>query len=162
MNSLEQGRSGSGDKLLWLIVLFKLLHVLMLLAVGLGALHLLNRDMSEFADQLVDLFRVDPDNRHIHGLLEKLQLVNAKQLKELSIGSFVYAAITLTEGAGLAFRKRWAEYFTIVITGSFLPLEIYEIIRHTTAMKFLLLAVNLAILGYLIARVRRPREANQK
>ena len=88
--------------------------------------------------------------------------MNAKQLKELSIGSFVYAAITLTEGAGLAFRKRWAEYFTIVITGSFLPLEIYEIIRHTTAMKFLLLAVNLAILGYLIARVRRPREANQK
>ena len=158
MNSTRGEQAHSNDKWLWLIVLFKFFHVAMLLAVGLGALHLINRDLSDFAYSLVNRFRVDPDNRYISSLLGKLQLVNAKQLKELSIGSFVYAAITLTEGTGLALRKRWAEYFTIAVTASFLPLEIYEIARRTTAMKFVLLAVNLAILGYLIARVRRKSE----
>lgn len=155
MDSAENPRRPSQDKLLWLIVLFKFFHVAMLLAVGLGALHLLNHDMSDFADHLVNLFRVDPDNRYISGLLEKLQFVSEKQLKELSIGSFIYAAVTLTEGTGLALRKRWAEYFTIAVTASFLPLEIYEIARHATAMKFVLLAINLAIVGYLVVRLRK-------
>jgi uncharacterized membrane protein (DUF2068 family) len=127
----------------------------MLIAVALGARHLLNRDVGDFAEHLVDTFRVDPDNRYIHLLLEKLQFVSAKQLKELSLGSFFYAAIVLTEGTGLALRKRWAEYFTVIVTASFLPLEIYELSHRVTAVKIVVLAINLAILGYLIARLRK-------
>jgi len=153
MNTANTQRA-SKDRLLSLIVLFKFFKGAMLIAVALGARHLMNRDVGDFAEHLVDSFRVDPDNRYIHALLEKLQFLSAKQLKELSIGSFFYATIVLTEGTGLALRKRWAEYFTIIVTASFLPLEIYELARRVTPIKIVVLAINLAILAYLIARVR--------
>jgi uncharacterized membrane protein (DUF2068 family) len=143
------------DKLLKLIVAFKFFKGALLIAMALGARHLMNRDVGDFAEHLVNSFRVDPDNRYIHVALEKLELVSAKQLKALSIGSFFYAAIVLTEGTGLALRKRWAEYFTIIVTGSFLPLEVYELAHRVTAIKIAVMAINLAILGYLIARVRK-------
>jgi uncharacterized membrane protein (DUF2068 family) len=147
------------DRLLTLIVLFKYFKGVLLIAVALGAHHLVNRDVGEFAERLVDSFRVDPDNRYIHVLLEKAQVLNAKELKELSIGSFFYAAIVTTEGTGLALRKRWAEYFTIIVTASFLPLEVYELMHRVTPVKVMVMAINLAILGYLIGRVVKARKA---
>jgi uncharacterized membrane protein (DUF2068 family) len=115
--------------------------------------------VSDFAEHLVDSFRVDPNNRYIEALLVKLQFLSAKQLKALSIGSFFYAAIVLIEGTGLALRKHWAEYFTIIVTASFLPLEIYELARRVSGIKIGVMAINLAILGYLIARVfKKPEE----
>jgi uncharacterized membrane protein (DUF2068 family) len=149
----------SKDRLLTLIVVFKFFKGVMLIGVALGAHHLMNRDLSDFADHLVDAFRVDPNNRYIEALLVKLQFLSAKQLKELSIGSLFYAAIVLTEGTGLALRKHWAEYFTIIVTASFLPLEIYELARRVSGIKIGVMAINLAILGYLIARVfKKPEE----
>lgn len=143
------------DRLLTLIVVFKYFKGVMLIAVALGAHHLMGRDMSAFCEHLVDTFRVDPDNRYIHLLLEKMQILSAKRLHELSLGSFFYAAIVLTEGTGLALRKRWAEYFTIIITSSFLPLEIFEIAHRVTGVKIVVMILNLLILGYLVARVSR-------
>jgi uncharacterized membrane protein (DUF2068 family) len=137
-------------------VIFKFFKGALLIAVALGARHLMNHDVSEFADRLVDAFRVDPNNRHIEALLAKAQLLSAKQLKELSIGSFFYAAVVLTEGTGLALRKQWAEYFTILVTASFLPLEIIELAKRVTPIKIGVMVINLAILGYLIGRVFRP------
>jgi len=148
----------SRDTFLWLIVIFKYFKGILLIAVALGAHHLLNRDLSEFAEHLVDSFRVDPNNHYIHLLLEKMQLLTAKQLKELSIGSFIYAAIVLTEGTGLALKKRWAEYFTIIITASFLPLEVYELAHRVTPVKIAVMAINIAILAFLILRVRKKPE----
>ena len=143
------------DRLLSLIILFKFFSGALLIAVALGARHLMTRDVGDFAEHLVDSFRVDPDNRYIHALLEKAQLLSARQLKALSIGSFFYAAVVMTEGTGLALRKRWAEYFTIIVTASFLPLELVELAHRVTPVKIVVLLINLAILAYLVARLRR-------
>jgi uncharacterized membrane protein (DUF2068 family) len=83
--------------------------------------------------------------------------VSPKQLKELSAGTFIYAAVLLTEGLGLLLRKHWAEYFTVISTGIFIPLEIYELARHFTAAKVLVLLINVAIVVYLIGQLRRER-----
>jgi uncharacterized membrane protein (DUF2068 family) len=80
--------------------------------------------------------------------------VSPKQLKDASVGTFVYAGLLLTEGTGLSLRKRWAEYFTIITTAGLIPLEAYEIHRHVTAITVVLL-INVAIVIYLIVRVRR-------
>lgn len=144
-----------------LIAYFKFFKGAMLIAIALGARHLMNQDVGEFAYRLVDAFRVDPNNRYIEALLVKLQFLSAKQLQELSIGSFFYAAVVITEGTGLALRKHWAEYFTIIVTASFLPLEIIELARRVTPIKIAVMAINLAILWYLIARIfKRPKASS--
>jgi uncharacterized membrane protein (DUF2068 family) len=140
---------------LMLIAAFKLLKGAVLLALGIGALRLLHKDVAMVADRWINAFRVDPHNRYLHWLLAKLPMVDDRRLKELSIGTFIYSAIFLTEGTGLAFHKRWAEYFTIITTGSFLPLEMYEIIRHATIAKGVALAINLIVLVYLVRELRR-------
>ena len=140
-----------------LIGSFKLAKALALIAVGVGALRFLHKDLAQSATHWIDVLRVDPDNRFIHRILTRLFSVTPKQLKELSAGTFFYAALLGTEGVGLLMRKHWAEYFTIITTGALLPLEIYELAKHVTVTKLIVLAVNAAIVWYLIVRVRRRR-----
>jgi uncharacterized membrane protein (DUF2068 family) len=148
-------KSSSG---LLLIGVFKLLKGLLLVAVGFGALRFLHKDLGVSVNHLVQVLRIDPENRFIHSLLAKILAVNPKQLRELSVGTFVYAAILLTEGIGLLLRKHWAEYFTIISTGIFIPLEVYELAKHLTAVKLLVLVVNVAIVVYLIMHLIGHRE----
>ncbi len=140
-----------------LIGLFKLVKALALVAVGIGALRFLHKDLAKSVLHWIEVLRVDPDNRFIHRLLEKAFSVTPKQLKELSAGTFFYAALLGIEGVGLLMRKHWAEYFTIITTGALLPLEIYELAKHVTITKLIVLVVNAAIVLYLINRVRARR-----
>ncbi len=139
------------------IALFKLIKGVLLVIVGIGALKLLHRDVAETVSHWIDVLRVDPDNRLIHSLLTHVISVTPKQLAAASVGTFIYAALLLTEGTGLLLRKRWAEYFTIISTAGLVPLEVYEIHRHLTAAKIVVLLVNIAIVIYLIVRVQRTR-----
>jgi uncharacterized membrane protein (DUF2068 family) len=86
-----------------------------------------------------------------------LSILDDRRLKELSIGTFIYAGVFLVEGVGLALKKRWAEYFTIITTSSFLPIEIYEVARRVSGGKILALVINLAVVVYLIVELRRSR-----
>jgi uncharacterized membrane protein (DUF2068 family) len=145
-----------------LIGLFKLLKGLLLVAVGIGALKLLHKNVAEVVNHWVDILRVDPDNRLIHATASRLFSVTPKQLKALSVGTFFYAALLLTEGTGLLMRKHWAEYFTVVTTAGLIPLEIYELATHFSWAKIIVLLVNIAIVLYLIVRLRNSRAAPER
>ena len=137
-----------------LIGIFKLLKALLLIAVGIGAIHLLHKDVAGAVTHWITVLRVDPDSRYLHGFLTKTFRVTPKQLKELSVGTFFYAGLFATEGVGLLLRKRWAEYFTIVTTGGLIPIEIFELARHFTPAKLVVLLINVLIVWYLVTRVR--------
>ena len=146
------------NKWLLLIAVFKLCKGLLLLAVGIGALSLIHKDAAEHVRGWVGALQIDPDNRHVHRLIGKLGFVSDRQLEELSAGTFFYAGLMLTEGLGLWLHKRWAEYFTIFATGSFIPLELYELWEQFSAMKVAVLVINVAVVAYLIARrLARPK-----
>jgi uncharacterized membrane protein (DUF2068 family) len=147
-----------GSRGLLLIAAFKLIKGLALLALGIGALRLLHKDVAAEISQWIDVLRVDPHNHYIQLLLDKLGMVDDRKLKALSIGTFLYSALFLTEGLGLALRKRWAEYLTIISTASLLPLEVYEIVKRASAPKIVVLIANIAIVVYLVLEVRRTRE----
>jgi|SRR5271165_1068163 len=144
------------------IAVYKILEGLLLLAAAFGVLKLLHRDVEAIAYHWVNVIRIDPGNYFIHRLLARLSHVDDHRLKELSVGTFIYAAIALTEGVGLWLRKRWAEYFTVIITVSFIPLEIREIYVHSTPLKIVLLIVNVIVVGYLILELRRSSSHHQQ
>jgi uncharacterized membrane protein (DUF2068 family) len=152
--SKKQSANEPFSFVLFLIGLFKLFKAALLIVVGIGAIKFLHKDLSSTVLHWVQVLRVDPDNRYIHGALVRIFRVTPKQLKELSIGTFVYAALFLTEGAGLLLRKHWAEYFTIITTGAFIPLETYELARHFTVVKLVVTVINVLIVWYLVARIR--------
>ena len=142
-----------------LIAAFKLLKGFALLAIGIGALKLAHKDVAALVEHWINVFQVDPHNHFIDKLLEKLAVLDDRRLKELSAGTFLYAAIFFTEGIGLALRKRWAEYFTIITTASLLPIEIYELVKRASLGRGFALLINLAVVAYLVRELRRTRGA---
>lgn len=68
----------------------------------------------------------------------------------IAVGLVVYAALQFVEGTGLWLMKRWGEYFAVVATSIFLPLEVYELTERVTWLRVVLLLVNLAAVLWLI------------
>ena len=146
-------RHGGGALLV--IAVFKFVKGAVLLALAFGALTFLHKDVASEVQRWLDQLRIDPDNKFIGALLGKLQLVHTKELKEISALGAGYAALFLTEGTGLLFRKRWAEWLTIVATSSLMPIEVYELVEKFTAVRLFALLINAAVVLYLINLVRQ-------
>ena len=143
-----------GDRALLAIAVFKFIKGGALLGLACGAINFFHKDVAAEVEHWVNQLRIDPHNHYIATLLNKLELIHTKQLKELSTVGAGYAALFLTEGTGLLFRKRWAEWLTIIATSSFMPLEAYELIKEFTPLRLLVLLVNAAVVLFLIYRVR--------
>lgn len=140
--------------LLWIAVL-KFSKGLLLLVLAIGVLGLLHKDVQEWLGNWIDALRIDPDNRYVAALLARAGLVDDHKLKEVSGLTFLYSALFLTEGIGLWFEKRWAEWLTTIATGSFIPIEIYEVWKHCGTVKLIVLGINIAVVIYLIGILRR-------
>jgi uncharacterized membrane protein (DUF2068 family) len=147
----------SHSRLLRLIALFKLVKAALLIAVGVGALKMLHKDVAGAVEHWVELLRLDPNNHYIDTALEKASNLTPDKIKELGLGSMIYAGLFLTEGIGLWLEKRWAEWLTVIITSSLIPIELYEIYRNPTPVKIAVLLINVAIVAYLVYRIRHKR-----
>jgi uncharacterized membrane protein (DUF2068 family) len=76
------------------------------------------------------------------------------RLEALGVGAFLYAGLFAVEGIGLWRERRWAEYLTVIATASFVPVEVYELVRRFTVVRLSALVINLAAVGYLLWHVR--------
>lgn len=141
-----------------LIAAFKLFKGLVLFAVGIGAVKLLHKDLAFEVERWADIFRVDPNNHYIHLLLERFSVLDPRKLRELSVGTFFYSALLLTEGLGLLSGQRWAEYFTIIATSSFIPLEVYELTKRVSSPRLVVLLINVVVVVYLVVELCRDRK----
>ena len=61
-----------------------------------------------------------------------------------------YAVVEGIEAVGLWYMQRWAEYLTLVVTASLLPLEIYELNVRVSVLKIVAFALNIAVVVYLL------------
>src|ERR1700694_3784329 len=151
------GMKTSNNAMIRLIAAFKLLKAILLIAAGVGALKLLHQDAADALDRWAAMLGFDPGNQYVDDALQKLANLTPDKIKALGVGSFVYAGLFLIEGIGLWMVRRWAEWFTVIVTSSLVPVEIYEIHRHPSPVKILVLMINLAVAGYLVYRIRNPR-----
>jgi uncharacterized membrane protein (DUF2068 family) len=147
------------DRLLLVIGLFKLAKAALLVAVSAGAFRLLDPNTAEAVQHWTRALAPGLLHDPVRRLLSYLLSADGGRLVAISVASLFYAALFLVEGLGLCYRKRWAEYMTTIITGSLVPVEIYEIIRHATAPKAVFMVLNVAIVAYLIWIIRRQRAA---
>jgi uncharacterized membrane protein (DUF2068 family) len=147
----------SDPRLIRLIAWFKLLKAVLLVAVGVGALKLLHTDVTSVLEQWARRLGLVPGSRLVGRVILNAATVTPNRIKDLGVGSFIYAGLFLTEGIGLWFMKRWAEWLTVIVTSSLVPVETYEIYRHPTPIEVLLLILNLVVVGFLLYRLRGQR-----
>ena len=132
-------------------------RLIRLIVLGMSALHLLHKDVASVADHWVKVLGLDPDNRYVDGALQKVANLTPDKIRNLGIGSFIYAGLFLTEGIGLWMVKRWAEWFSVIITSSLVPVEVYQIYLRPSPIKILVLILNIAVVAYLVYRIRTER-----
>ncbi|HSS62356.1 MAG TPA: DUF2127 domain-containing protein [Candidatus Limnocylindrales bacterium] len=154
----ELGRiGGEHDAFIKVIIIERTVKSVVLTVLGIGLLVAGRKGwLGAWADYAEGQLNLDVG----HGLIDRLLLraldfiggLNHTTL--IAIGALAYAALEGTEGIGLAMRRRWAEYLTVIATGILIPYEAYEVIAHPTLFKVGALALNLAVVGYLAYRKR--------
>ena len=146
------------NKLLVLIALYKGALAVMFTLVGVGALRLLHKDIGDAIDNIREALHFSPESRFVNFVMDKASLIDDPMLVRIGFLAFAYAALSLVEGIGLYLEKAWGEYLTLVITASFLPWELFEVVRHISWLRVVLLVVNLLVFLYLLKVVVERRK----
>jgi uncharacterized membrane protein (DUF2068 family) len=97
----------------------------------------------------------DPGDNALGRLTGKLNRLTPGKIRLYGLIALGYGSLEAAEAYGLWRRRRWGEYLTTIATGLLLIPEIDEIIKAPSALKILGFAFNLAIVAYLITRLRR-------
>jgi uncharacterized membrane protein (DUF2068 family) len=142
-----------------LIGAFKLAGALLLAAAGFGIFRLLNKDVGGALEHFASRLHLDPENRLVHEFASRVAGIGPDRLKAIGAGTFFFALLEAVEGVGLVLRRTWASYLTVIATGVFLPLEVYEIARKPNALRWAVFVTNVAIVVYLVFKLvqeRRP------
>ena len=154
----ELGRlGGEHDAFIKVIIVERIAKAVVLVALGIGLLVAGQKGwLDAWANYAEDQLNLSVGRSIIlELLLRALVYIGAfNHITLLAFSAIVYAALEATEGVGLAMRRRWAEYLTVIATGILIPYEAYEVILHPTLFKVGALLLNLAVVGYLAYRKR--------
>jgi uncharacterized membrane protein (DUF2068 family) len=136
------------------IAVYKLLKVLMLLALAYGEVRLSDASLAAKLLTWASERPLGLEHHVVVWLLGWFSGLSASRLHALRMVTLAYAAVFATEGVGLWMQKRWAEWLTTIITASLIPLEVWELVFRPNIGKAAVLVANTAIVIYLVWHVR--------
>lgn len=85
----------------------------------------------------------------LHGI-SRVFTFSQQTLVWIAVGLCAYAGLMFVESYGLWRMRRWGEYFSVVATSVFLPWEMYEVSQKVTALRVVLLLINIAAVVWLV------------
>jgi uncharacterized membrane protein (DUF2068 family) len=143
---------------LWLIILFKAITALLLWGAFVILLVAGREDPQNFFSVLIfRAFRGNPPEIALRFLVRNIQFISGAMIIRIAVATVAYALVESAEAVGLFLRKAWAEWLVILVTVSFIPLEVYESLTHPNAIKVASLVGNVIILWYLLKRMFEKR-----
>ena len=148
---------GEHDVFIKVIIVERVGKALVLIALGIGLLVAGRQGwLTQWAVSAQQQLNLDTDETIIEQVFFRLLVMigNFPHMTLLAIGAFAYALLEGTEGIGLAMRRRWAEYLTVIATSVLIPFEAYEVVHKVTLFRVGALLLNLAVVGYLAYRKR--------
>jgi uncharacterized membrane protein (DUF2068 family) len=143
-----------------LIALDRAIHVIVLVGLAVAlftfAAHnqALHHDYQNIMNDLAGGAPGASQARGVLGYLGRAFKYSPSHLRILALVLLAFAALEAVEGVGLWFNKRWAEYLTFVATTALVPFEVYELTNGVSVFKLIALAINLAVVIYLLLAKR--------
>jgi uncharacterized membrane protein (DUF2068 family) len=157
----------SGDQraaggFLRVIAAFKFLKALILVCSGLAALELLHPAVVDLLKTWAEALPLGPEQHVAQKLLGWITGLSSRRIKALGLGAFAFASIFITEGTGLWLRKLWAEWLTVLATALLIPMELWEVVVHTTPPKIFVLLLNIVVVVYLVRQIKtKPHKSDR-
>src|SRR5277367_4683916 len=106
------------------VATFEATKGVLVLALGLGVLSLLHKDVELAAWQLLEHLHINPDRRLSHAFLNAASRMTDSSLWAIAGAAASYAAVRFTEAWGLWNRRVWAEWFALLSGCLYLPWEL--------------------------------------
>lgn len=131
------------------IALYKLVKVVLLLLAWWGEIRLHD---STLIAKILSWAAARPmglEHRLVTEALKWFSGLSIERIHQLRFVTLLYAAVFAVEGIGLWMERRWAEWLTVIVTASLVPLELWELFHRPTVPKAGVLLANLLIAGYL-------------
>jgi uncharacterized membrane protein (DUF2068 family) len=146
-----------------IVAIFEASKGILVILVGLGIFSLVHHSAQNAGEAVVQHLHLNFLREHPRILIYAAAHLDNSHLRILALIALVYATIRFIEAYGLWHMRNWAEWFAIVSGGIYLPFELYELIRHATVVKAIILVVNAGIVAYLVyfRWSRRPRSGLQ-
>jgi len=132
------------------VAIFEASKGILVLLVGLGVISVVHHSAQDAGEALVQHLHLNFLREHPRILIYAATHLDDAHLRLLAGIALVYSAIRFIEAYGLWQMRNWAEWFAIVSGGIYLPLELYELVHHVTALKAVILLVNAGIVAYLV------------
>lgn len=148
------GKRVPRGRLLKWIAAERAFRTVVLVAVGIVLLTHGHTDWAREATRLARQLGLDPASNGIHRVIVDLGRITPRRVAFFGAVALAYAALEGTEAYGLWRERRWAEYLTVVATSLLLVPEVWELTRSVTLLKLGGLLVNLAVVAYLVWRLR--------
>jgi uncharacterized membrane protein (DUF2068 family) len=160
---LLRGKALRSAFILRLLAVERFVRGLVLLLLGVGVLQFKSRQVSVREVIEHDLSAAKPlfkqigwnasDSGLIH-TIEKALNARGSTLNLIAAFLLIYGVLQVIEGVGLWKMQRWGEYFAVIATAIFLPLEVYELTENATILKAVVLLINIAAVVYLLLSKR--------
>jgi uncharacterized membrane protein (DUF2068 family) len=131
------------------IAIFEALKGLAALAIAIWVLTLLHKDMVRVAERLLEALHIGLDRHFAQRILRAAGRITDKNLWMFISVIVVYTSVRFTEAAGLWLQKEWAEWFALLSGALYMPYEIFELLRHATALKWGIFGTNVIIVVYM-------------
>src|ERR1700761_9499226 len=93
---------------LYFIIAVKLVKGALALLLAFGVYKLAGRDLQDLFDRLLRFIHLDPENRFLSDIGDKLDAITPANVRWVATVTFLYSLFSLIEGVGLIFRARWA------------------------------------------------------
>ncbi|HWR52540.1 MAG TPA: DUF2127 domain-containing protein [Bryobacteraceae bacterium] len=132
------------------VAIFEALKGMVVLALGLGLLALLHKDVEQAAENVLLHLHINPDRRLSHAILDAASRVTDGRLWAVAGAATAYAGVRFTEAWGLWHRRVWAEWFALLSGALYLPWEILKIFERPNWLHVTLLTGNIAIVLYML------------
>jgi uncharacterized membrane protein (DUF2068 family) len=132
------------------VAVFEAFKGAIVLLAGFGLLTILGKDTQQFAERLVQRSHLNPAHHYPQIFIQAMANLNDTRLWLLAGLAALYALMRFIEAYGLWHERRWAEWFAALSGGIYVPVEIYELAQHATWLRFTALALNLAVVAYMV------------
>ena len=139
-----------GPRTLALIAAFKFAKSALLIVLAIALLRLRRPEIGARFHEWLGTFPLATGHELIDRAVRGLLGMSTHTMGLVAAIALGYAGLYAVEGFGLWQNARWAKYLTLVATSTFIPLELWQVVLHFTPMKLLALAINIAIVIYLI------------
>ncbi|HEY0492542.1 MAG TPA: DUF2127 domain-containing protein [Candidatus Dormibacteraeota bacterium] len=135
-----------------LIIIERAVRGSLVLVLGI-ALLTRSRQITLIVRQWVSELDINPERRLIPRalvtVLRPFVSFTTRTVLIIGISAVLFGLLELTEAVGLARRRRWAEYLTVIAGCIGIPFEVSEVLNRVTPLRVGLLAANVAIVVYL-------------